>query len=181
MLEADAVYPAYGFARHKGYPTAEHMALLREHGACPIHRRSFAPVAELIPTPVCDGDPALFESDSRREVGDSGEIVACAHLRRLGWEVLMTRYRCREGEVDIIARDGETVCFVEVKARRGRSAPAEAVHAAKRARIVKAAESWLFDQGLGESACRFDVIEVVFGADGNAKVRLITGAFVAGE
>lgn len=181
MREADALYPAYGFARHKGYPTAEHVALLREHGPCPLHRRSFGPVAELIPAQVHDGDPALFESDSRREVGDSGEIVACAHLRRLGWEVLATRYHCREGEVDIIARDGETVCFVEVKARRGRSAPAEAVHAAKRARIVKAAEAWLFEQEMDESACRFDVVEVVFGADGNARVRLITGAFAAGE
>lgn len=44
MLEWDGRYPAYGFARHKGYGTAEHLAALREHGPCPIHRTSFAPV-----------------------------------------------------------------------------------------------------------------------------------------
>ncbi|HXG28182.1 MAG TPA: ribonuclease HII [Nevskiales bacterium] len=44
MLVLDAQYPQYGFARHKGYPTAEHLAALRAHGACAIHRRSFAPV-----------------------------------------------------------------------------------------------------------------------------------------
>ncbi len=46
MLENDRLYPEYGFAKHKGYPTAEHFAKLRVHGPCPIHRRSFAPVAQ---------------------------------------------------------------------------------------------------------------------------------------
>ncbi len=44
MLDLDAEYPGYGFARHKGYPTSAHFAALAERGACPIHRRSFAPV-----------------------------------------------------------------------------------------------------------------------------------------
>ena len=44
MLELDSRYPAYGFARHKGYPTAEHRALLQRHGPCPAHRQSFRPV-----------------------------------------------------------------------------------------------------------------------------------------
>ncbi len=46
--EVDLQYPQYGFARHKGYATAAHLAALREHGACPLHRRSFAPVAEVL-------------------------------------------------------------------------------------------------------------------------------------
>ena len=46
MLEWDRLYPEYGFAKHKGYPTREHFAKLRAHGPCPIHRRSFAPVAQ---------------------------------------------------------------------------------------------------------------------------------------
>jgi ribonuclease HII len=46
MLEYDRLYPEYGFAKHKGYPTAAHFAKLREHGPCPIHRRSFSPVAQ---------------------------------------------------------------------------------------------------------------------------------------
>ena len=46
LVELDAVYPAYGFAQHKGYPTPEHLAALARHGPCPEHRRSFAPVAQ---------------------------------------------------------------------------------------------------------------------------------------
>ena len=48
MCELDAQLPQYGFARHKGYPTALHRERLREHGVSPVHRRSFAPVRELI-------------------------------------------------------------------------------------------------------------------------------------
>ena len=48
MRELDSVYPGYGFARHKGYPTAAHLIALTSLGPCPIHRRSFAPVAALI-------------------------------------------------------------------------------------------------------------------------------------
>ena len=46
MEEMDRLYPEYGFSKHKGYPTPGHFAKLREHGPCPIHRRSFAPVAQ---------------------------------------------------------------------------------------------------------------------------------------
>jgi len=51
MLDLDRVYPQYGFARHKGYPTAAHVAALRRHGACAAHRRSFAPVRAVLGTP----------------------------------------------------------------------------------------------------------------------------------
>ncbi len=51
LLELDALYPEYGFARHKGYPTADHLAALRTHGPCPEHRRSYAPVRA-----VCEGN-----------------------------------------------------------------------------------------------------------------------------
>jgi len=56
MAEMDLRHPGYGFARHKGYPTAEHVAALKDLGACPIHRRSFAPVRE-----VLGGGPAQVE------------------------------------------------------------------------------------------------------------------------
>ena|GEM_PF-6328618 len=51
MLAYDCEYPDYGFARHKGYPVREHVAALRQHGACPIHRRSFGPVREALGLP----------------------------------------------------------------------------------------------------------------------------------
>ena len=49
MMEADAAYPEYGFASHKGYGSAEHLEALRKYGACPLHRKSFRPVAEVLP------------------------------------------------------------------------------------------------------------------------------------
>jgi ribonuclease HII len=52
MQALDAVFPQYGFGRHKGYPTPEHVAALRRHGACPVHRRSFAPVRYCLVTAV---------------------------------------------------------------------------------------------------------------------------------
>lgn len=187
MAAYAAEYPQYNFKTNKGYPTPDHLALLTEHGPCSIHRRSFRPVARLV---EAEGDPgeapadagSLFEAD-RRELGESGEIVAAAHLRRMGLTIRTTRYRCRGGEVDIIAEDGGMIVFAEVKARRGGyrgSTPAEAVDAAKRKRILCAAELWLADNG-GDRACRFDVIEVVFGRDGYAKVNVIRDAFMAGE
>lgn len=58
MVELDAQYPAYGFAKHAGYGTAAHLTALREHGPCPEHRRSFAPVAQVLTQPDL---PLLFE------------------------------------------------------------------------------------------------------------------------
>ena len=53
MMKADEEYPEYGFASHKGYGTAEHLEALQKYGPCPLHRRSFRPVKELLPdTPV---------------------------------------------------------------------------------------------------------------------------------
>ncbi|MDH7489438.1 MAG: ribonuclease HII [Anaerolineae bacterium] len=57
MAELDALYPGYGFARHKGYGTAQHLAALRALGPCPIHRRTFAPVQVLLETPTRSGQP----------------------------------------------------------------------------------------------------------------------------
>jgi ribonuclease HII len=56
MAELDLAHPAYGFARHKGYPTAEHFAALKVHGACDIHRRSFAPIREALGLDPVQGD-----------------------------------------------------------------------------------------------------------------------------
>jgi ribonuclease HII len=48
LIALDAQYPEYGFAKHKGYPTAQHMAAIKAHGILPIHRRSFGPIARLL-------------------------------------------------------------------------------------------------------------------------------------
>jgi uncharacterized protein (TIGR00252 family) len=178
MCEMDRVYPEYGFANHKGYSTPEHLAALRLHGACPIHRRSFSPVMDTICQPTLD-----FGDRARKEVGVCGETVACAHMQGMGWEILDTRYTCRGGELDVVARDNETVVFAEVKTRKCMSfgTPAESVTARKRKRMLTAAESYLSENSLGEIACRFDVIEVRVRPDGLYRVNVLSSAFAAGE
>lgn len=178
MAELHCQYPLYGFGSHKGYSTPEHLAALREHGPCAIHRRSFAPV-ELA---LCQ--PSLpLDNMARKAAGLDGETVACAHLGRLGWTVLKTRYHCRGGEIDIIAQTNDVLAFVEVKARRGGGfgRPAEAVDLRKRRRILEAATQYLAEEQLSDCACRFDVMEVIFSRDGNARVNLICDAFRPGE
>jgi ribonuclease HII len=64
LVELDRQYPAYGFARHKGYPSPEHLAALKHHGPCPVHRRSFAPVAQCR---LDLGDPGACATAARPE------------------------------------------------------------------------------------------------------------------
>ncbi|HTN52752.1 MAG TPA: ribonuclease HII [Anaeromyxobacter sp.] len=68
MAELDAAHPGYGFARHKGYPTAEHFDALRRLGACPVHRRSFAPVRQALGLEPVQGD--LFAPPDPAEGGE---------------------------------------------------------------------------------------------------------------
>lgn len=176
MEAADRDYPQYGFAAHKGYPTPLHLERLAEYGACPLHRRSFAPVAQAVL--ALDSEPPTEAA----LLGQQGETVAAAHLRRLGWTILATRHCCAEGEIDLVAEDRNTLVFVEVKARRGHGEPpAAAVDRRKKARLVAAAEDYLTRTNAHERACRFDVLEVRFGADGYAKVNLLSDAFRPGE
>ena len=178
MVDLDAQYPAYGFADHKGYPTPTHLALLAEHGPCPEHRRSFAPVQR-----AGDQGTLSLGMPAQHETGHSGETAVETHLRRLGWEVLTTSYRCRGGELDVVARDGDTIAFVEVKTRTGAGygGPAEAVDARKRARLLVAAEAYLAETGLADAPCRFDVAEVRRARNGSCAISLLRGAFIAGE
>ena len=97
------------------------------------------------------------------EFGREGEACAETLLTAKGFVVLARNYRTRGGEVDLICRDGDTVVFVEVKARQAGSLarPDEAVTPAKRRKIVKAATAYLSEGGLWDQPCRFDVVAVV--------------------
>jgi putative endonuclease len=101
-------------------------------------------------------------SRARQVFGKMGEDLACAELERRGYAIIARRYRRRSGEVDIIARDGPTLVFVEVKAREGLGfgAGGEAVTALKRRRIAAIALDYLARHRLTEAACRFDVVSV---------------------
>jgi putative endonuclease len=109
-----------------------------------------------------------------------GEDLACAELRRRGYAILARRYRTRYGEIDVIAREGEAVVFVEVKARRDETfgGGSAAVTAWKQQRIVRMATDYLARHGLIEAPCRFDVITVQFDAAG-PRFEVFTHAFTA--
>ncbi len=91
-----------------------------------------------------------------------GEELAVAELERRGYAILARRYRTRAGEIDIIARDGETTVFVEVKARVSDEfgSAAEAVTAWKQRRLARMAVDYLARTGLACGPCRFDVVAI---------------------
>lgn len=97
-------------------------------------------------------------------LGERGERAAARYLRWCGYKVLLTRYRQPYGEIDILAVDGQTIVFVEVKTRRSEEEgrPAEAVTPERQARITRAALAFLKSRRLLEYASRFDVIEVAW-------------------
>lgn len=117
-------------------------------------------------------------TQARQRLGLAGESAAAAALEAEGLTVLERRFRCRAGEIDLVARDGDTVVFVEVKARAGDGfgAPAEAVHARKRARMARVAAAWLQRQAEAPP-CRFDVVEVMREPGGILRTRHVADAF----
>ena len=114
-------------------------------------------------------------------LGEHGESLAVRALEREGYAVLARRYRTRLGEIDIIARDGSCLVFVEVKARRhhrcGR--PDEQITIRKQRKIVAIAQVFLARTGVAAEACRFDVVSVSMD-DGRPRVEIIRNAFDAG-
>jgi putative endonuclease len=96
-----------------------------------------------------------------RWLGDRGEREAARFLKRAGLRVLMRGYRTREGEIDLIARDGDVLVFVEVKSRR-QGNPAEAVTPEKQRRLTLAALHFLKRYDLLDQSARFDVVAIVW-------------------
>lgn len=108
---------------------------------------------------------------------DRGEEVAASYLESLGYRIVARNYRTRWGEIDIIAKDGPVLAFVEVK-RRSRNDfgdPAEAVGKQKRERLARTAADFLGSRGWWHFACRFDVVAVSEGE--KPEIRLIRDAF----
>ena len=106
----------------------------------------------------------LAMSQSRVVLGKIGEDLACRELERRGYAILARRYRRRGGELDIVARDGPAIVFVEVKARESLDygTGGEAVTALKRRRMAATAMDYLARHRLTERPCRFDVVALDF-------------------
>ena len=119
-------------------------------------------------------------TDSRHELGRTGERLAAEHLERLGYDILARRHRTRFGELDLVAADCDTIVFVEVKTRRTTGDPWEALGDGKRVQVRRMAAAWLAQvtDRPRRAALRFDAIGVVLDGHG-ALVRLdhVEGAF----
>jgi putative endonuclease len=104
----------------------------------------------------------MMSNTYRKTIGRLGEDAASVYLEKKGYEILARNFRCREGEIDLIAKDQEWLVFVEVKSRTsikygyGR----EAVTPRKQAKIIDVAQHYLLQLNNYEIPCRFDVIEV---------------------
>ena len=147
MEELDALYPGYELARHKGYPTKLHKARVQELGPSPIHRRTFGKETASIP----------------RTVGQKGEDLAADFLSERGYTIVQRNYQCPYGEIDLIARKGDTLRMIEVKTRKDSrfSRAAEAVDLFKQQKLRRAAALWLTEHpDRADDPVVFDVLEV---------------------
>jgi len=113
------------------------------------------------------------------ELGSRGEHIAAAYLTDAGLRVLDRNWRCREGELDIVARDGDTLVFCEVKTRRGTGfgVPVEAVTRVKQRRLRTLAQRWLAAHDEHAPELRFDVVGVLVLPGVPAAVTHLQGAF----
>ncbi len=117
--------------------------------------------------------------DDRLNLGRSGEEAAVRYLEKRRYEILDRGVRLLRGEIDIVARDGPTVVFVEVKTRRGQGygPPAEAVTAAKRRQIRRIAQLYLMLKRRTAEFCRFDVISVLVDEEKQVRIEHLKDAF----
>jgi putative endonuclease len=128
----------------------------------------------------------MTETDPRAAAGRSGERIARRYLESLGYRVLAVRWRCRLGEIDLIARDpsGEgTIVFIEVRTRSAcrHGSPQETVRFPKQQRLARLASAWL-SGAAGEASlpCRFDVVAIAPPADepdGDPEILHLVDAF----
>lgn len=119
---------------------------------------------------------------ARQDLGKSGEDLAVAELGRRGYAIVARRYRTRHGEIDVVARDGDELVFVEVRRRSGEmcGAAAESVTRNKQRRVARMAADYLSRHGLYDRcAVRFDVVAIDDRPSGPPAVTVIPAAFDA--
>jgi putative endonuclease len=121
-----------------------------------------------------------MSENARQSLGKMGETLACGELCRRGYAILARRHRTRYGEIDIIAREGDAIVFIEVKTRRDVAfgGAGAAVTTWKQRRIVRMASDYLARHDLLEVPCRFDVVAIDFD-EGRARIEVYKHAFTA--
>jgi putative endonuclease len=120
------------------------------------------------------------DAESRIALGQRGEDLAEQFLRRAGFKIVARHYSTPVGELDLIARDKDTVVFVEVKTRSDQrlADPHEAVGPTKQRRMTRAARWFLRQQRCEDRPCRFDIVSVVVPEGGRATIEHFRDAFL---
>lgn len=115
---------------------------------------------------------------NKRAQGAIGENLAAEFLEKNGYLILQRNYRFERGEIDLIAKDGDELVFVEVKARTSKAfgSPEESVTPEKQEQIRNVAEGYLFENGIEDQPCRFDVVAIRY-EKGKPNITLIRNAF----
>ena len=109
----------------------------------------------------------------RQSIGRYGEDLACRHLEEQGYEIITRNWRCQRGEIDIVAREGDCLAFVEVKTRRGHRVgyPEDAMTASKRRRLGELAGWYLAEQDLSDVDWRVDLVAIEL-SEGSGPMRV---------
>lgn len=118
-------------------------------------------------------------SEARINLGKQGEELAASYLKNLGFSVLERNYRQKTGEIDIIARDGDCLVFVEVKTRKGLlfGQPFEAVTTKKQGQLSRVALDYLSRNKLLDQPARFDVVSILLPDNGKADIEHLANCF----
>jgi putative endonuclease len=116
--------------------------------------------------------------NQKKELGRKGEDLALRFLKKNGYRIFERNYECKMGEVDIIAKEKDTLAFIEVKTRTSTTfgPPQFAVNSAKQMQLSKVALYFLKEKGLEDVKARFDVVAILLGPRG-AEIELIRDAF----
>ncbi len=107
---------------------------------------------------------------NKQEKGNTGEKLACSALKKKGYRIIEQNYRCRYGEIDIIARHKDFLVFIEVRSKTGASfgSPEESITSRKKQRLVSTALDYLSGHGKPDENWRFDFVAIRF-HDGQVK------------
>lgn len=119
-----------------------------------------------------------MKSSGRMRTGKRGEDIACAYLKRRGYRIVERNYKCLLGELDIVAKDGDAIVFVEVKSRKSEEFgdPQLAVGLEKQKKVSRISLTYLKEKHLYPCNARFDVVAIKMLPDG-ITIELIQNAF----
>ena len=157
MTQQDDVYPGYSFKMHSGYGTVKHVEAIDRLGVTPLHRLSFAPLAKYAGPLATKEKPRVTTSSS---LGRQGEEAAAHFLKNNGYSIVERNWKTKACEIDIVAKKGNVLHFVEVKYRKTvqQGGGIAAITPMKLKQMNRAVRFWF--QKYGDSNAKLSCVEV---------------------